>query len=164
MQRLLALSLSLAVGLSQAQDMKTGSCNLSMPGTPSKESFLQFDNELRHALEERDVGLLSLPVNFPLRVNGQGANISINNPSSLQVRFNRVFTGSVRRRVLETRLEEVFCNYSGIMYGSGQVWISVPDGRYRITTVNNSDTESKDRTVDFRQCRATGCSTAAHIL
>lgn len=130
-----------------AQEDRIGkSCNLAITGGPGKESFLAFDRELRVALSKQDPVAMSLLVYFPLKVNHAGTTISIEDPATLQARFQEIFPASVRSTVLDQELETVFCNWSGIMYGSGRVWIRALEQRYALSTINLPDGNDKDRT------------------
>lgn len=130
-----------------AQEDRIGkSCNLAVTGGPGKESFLAFDRELRVALSKQDPAVMSLLVAFPLTVNHAGTTISIEDPATLQARFQEIFPASVCSTVLDQEPETVFCNWSGIMYGSGSVWIRALEQRYALSTINLPDGNDKDRT------------------
>ena len=52
------------------------------------------------------------------RINGGvGGTISLDDAAALQARFSEVFPAAVRAAVLDERPEDIFCNWSGIMYG-----------------------------------------------
>jgi hypothetical protein len=118
-----------------------GRCALAAVGASDKQAFLVFDKELRTALSRQDVAAMALLVRFPLRVNSfDGSSISLNNVEALQTRFAEVFPSTVRSAVLNQKPEDVFCKYTGIMYGHGEVWIEAVEGgatqRYRVMTIN----------------------------
>jgi len=136
---ILLLVVPLAMQHALAQD-PIADCTRSVGG-PGKAAFLLFDRELRAALATPDAASLALLVAFPLRVNSSDeATISVDNPAALQVRFQEVFPSGVRKAVLNQKVGEVFCKYTGIMYGSGEVWVQVVGQgnaeRYALTAVN----------------------------
>ena len=123
-----------------AQEDRVGkSCNLAITGGPGKDSFLAFDQELRAALSKEDPVAMSFLVSFPLRINHDGTTISIEDSTTLQARFQEIFPAAVRSTVLNQKPETVFCNWSGIMYGSGRVWIRALEQRYALSTINLPD-------------------------
>lgn len=120
--KVLLMVMTLATKATIAQDPLT-QCT-AQAGGPGKEAFLTFDRELRAALSTQDAASLALLVDFPLRVNPPDrATISLDNQAALQVRFQEVFSPAVRKAVLNQKTEEVFCKYTGIMYGRGELWI-----------------------------------------
>lgn len=44
----------------------------------------------------------------------------------------------MRSVVLNQKLEEIFCNFSGIMYGNGTVWVYPTENSYVVSIVNLS--------------------------
>jgi len=104
-----------------------------------KEAFFAFDREFRNALSSHDPGKLSLLVQFPLRVNDELGDFLLPDAASLQERFEKVFTSKVQRTVLSQAPESLFCNYQGVAYGNGTVWVSESDHGYRIETVNTPE-------------------------
>lgn len=142
-----AVTLALLVGTTVAtpQDLRIGeSCDLAISGGDDKESFLQFDRELRTALSEEDPVIMSLLVGFPLRVNSDGGTIQINNAAALQSRFQEIFPPAIRSAVLDQRLKFISCNSRGIMYANGLVWVEITmQGRYQIFTINLPDIETE---------------------
>lgn len=142
--RLLARYLLLLVALvtvpsdAVADDTKLNeSCDLSRFGYLDKETFLAFDQELRAALDTEDTVALSLLVDFPLQVNGtSGGSIAIVGPSTLQARFREAFPEAVRAAVANQKVDEIFCNWTGLMYGNGLVWVSEIGHRYAVRSIN----------------------------
>lgn len=101
-----------------------GSCDLSVLGVAETSSFRSFDRELRDALVKQDAAATALLVRFPLRVNGRLGSWYVNDSRSLQLRFREIFPVPVRTAVLNQQPDKVSCNYRGIMYGSGTVWVN----------------------------------------
>lgn len=143
-----------------AQEDRLGkSCNLAITGGPGKDSFLAFDQQLRVALSKEDPVAMSFLVSFPLRINHEGTTISIEDSATLQARFQEIFPPAVRSTVLNQKPETVFCNWSGIMYGSGRVWIRATEQRYALSTINLP--KKNDRTGSPPQLNFV-CNTEAH--
>jgi hypothetical protein len=117
-----------------------GQCVFVVAG-PGETAFLSFDRELRSALSSKDAAALALLMRFPLRVNSiDGGSIFIQDPATLQLRFEEVFTPLLRAAVMKQKPQTVFCRDDGIMYGQGELWINI-NGRgkaahFAVATIN----------------------------
>ncbi len=131
----LLLLVSACAGLAQNARIG-GSCDLAAVGLADTKAFLRFDRELRDALSRQDPAALALLVRFPLRINDARGSYSLNEPLALQSHFMEVFPPVVREAVLKAKAENVFCNYGGIMYGDGEVWVGVSSKRYVVQAIN----------------------------
>ena len=98
-------------------------CDLAVLGQTDTKGFLAFDSELRAALSRQDAALITLLVNYPLRINGDRGSWYIHDAAALQARFQEIFPPAVRAVVLGSPSQSLFCNYRGVMYGNGTVWI-----------------------------------------
>jgi hypothetical protein len=117
------------------------SCNLGILSATDKQTFLRFDKELRTALSRQNVEATALLVDLPLRINyPDGSTILIGNVKALQTRFSEIFPPHVRSAILNQKIDEIFCNDEGIMYGSGALWVqrieSQPVELYRAFAIN----------------------------
>ena len=110
---------------------------------------MSFDKDLRGALKSDDVGKLALLLKFPFRGNDALGSYYLHDAASGSGRLKEIFTGPVRDAVANTRVESVWCNYTGITYGRGVIWIN-PDGDgYAIGAVNVLPAENQ-ATLDLR--------------
>ncbi|HEX9443257.1 MAG TPA: hypothetical protein VGA73_04015, partial [Candidatus Binatia bacterium] len=78
---------------------------------------------------------------FPLRVNyPDGGALLVANPRALQTRLNEIFPPRSRAVILRQKTADISCDDRGIMYGTGELWVSGEgDGtvvRYRLLSVN----------------------------
>ena len=128
-------------------------CDLSVFGAKETKSFLEFDREFRYALSSQNAAVMALLVKPSLRIGDNRGNFFLEDPRSLQLRFQEIFTPAVRDAVLQQRPEKLWCNDSGVMYGDGVVWANYTGQRYVIGSVNvpasPHPTESPERTVEF---------------
>jgi hypothetical protein len=128
-------------------------CNLSVLGATETKSFLEFDREFRYALSNQNAGVMALLVRPSLRVSDDRGSFRLDDPRSLQLRFQEIFTPAVRETVLKEKPEKLWCNYNGVSYGNGVVWVNYASQRYAIETVNvppSADAaRPPERTVEF---------------
>jgi|GEM_PF-3234189 len=148
--------LTLLTSTLQAQTSETyvgESCDLSVLGATEKQSFLQFDRDLRHALKNNDQVALSLLIRYSVRVNlGFGASAFLNETALFGDRYDEIFSPELRSRVLANDTEQTFCNWDGISYGAGDLWVNRDDQGYAIRTVNTSN-RTPDREMIVFTCR-----------
>ena len=111
-------------------------CDLAMVGATDKNSFLEFDRELRYALANHNAGIMAVLVKTPLQVNDDRGSYFLQDPKSLQLRFDEIFPSNLRETVLKGRPEELTCLADGVMYGAGNVWIELTGQRYAVASVN----------------------------
>jgi hypothetical protein len=135
----LTLLVVLSAGVTFAQNTRLGKCDLAVLGGDNKDSFLAFDRELRAALVASDSVAMAFLVRFPLRVNTNRGTYSIDGPDGLAARFNEVFPRSIRAAILKDKLEDLFCNYGGLMYGNGRIWVNLHPQGFAINVVNLPD-------------------------
>lgn len=117
-------------------------CDLRVFGEESTAKFLAFDHDLREAIEKQDAGKLALLVEFPLRVDEDGEAIFIHDARSLEGHFEQIFTPEIRKTILSATHDDISCNYAGIDYGNGEVWVNVTDKGYFLMTVNLPSTKT----------------------
>ena len=110
-------------------------------------AFRRFDRELKAALEAGDPAVLALLVKFPLRLNhDDGSVVLLANPRALLSSFPEVFSPALRRKVLETKVDDYIEKSSQIGYQGGVIWVEeLPlEGEassFRITVVNLEDSK-----------------------
>ena len=123
--------------LATAQSSVVGTgCDLAAFGEKDTKGFLAFDHDLRDAIQKQDVSKLSVLIQFPLRVTDDRGMIFIHDARSLQGYFDEIFTPAIRQSIVSSTHDTIGCNYAGIDYGDGRVWINVTDKGYFVMTVN----------------------------
>ena len=137
----LALLLTIFSGQSHAKPTVLGkNCDLAAVGGSDAQAFLAFDRELRDALSRQDAGKMALLVKYPLRINDDRGSYYLHDPHSVGGRYSEIFTPPIRDAVLKQQADTVWCNYSGIMYGDGAVWINPKGQGFAIEAINASAT------------------------
>jgi hypothetical protein len=131
------------------------SCDLGVIGAKDIKSFRTFDREVRSAITNHDAGKIALLVRYPLRIKDSQGSYYIKDAASLQGRFDAIFPDAIRRAIIEQQFENIGCNWAGIMYGNGKVWVNVGDHGYAIVAVNipAASRQNKSGRVLFA-CRA----------
>lgn len=129
----------LAHTVAAAQESRLGRCDFNVLGAGSPDEFLAFDRDFRHAIKENDAAKLWLLVDRPLRVNfGAGDTIGIQSAASLQQRLDEIFTPKVVGAVLGQRPGDPWCNYRGLTYGHGTVWVTHGEAGFVVFAINAS--------------------------
>jgi len=112
----LALMIPATTGL--AADADLGHCDLhTVFGETDTKQYLSFDAALRDALRNGDPTALAVLVKFPLNVYSPGeGSFSINDPSTLQLRYDEIIPQSLRDAVLKQEPSELYCHDVGADY------------------------------------------------
>ena len=134
----LAVSCPVFVGLSaHAQSAVVGKrCDLAVFGEKNTGAFLTFDHDFREAIQNLDGARLALLVQYPLRVTDSDGQIFIHDATSLQGHLSQIFTPPIRQAILSSTHDTVSCDYAGVMYGDGDVWVNATDHGYFVMTIN----------------------------
>lgn len=115
--------------------------------------MLKFDNELRDAITTADVARIALLVEYPLRVNDGAGSFYIHDPASLQGHFGEIFTPAVRKAILQQHVDAEDCGEYTMMYGSGNVWVTLYERGYRISSINASTRREQSKALVEFACR-----------
>ena len=97
-------------------------------------------------------------VRFPLHARNGCSCPSIADRGEFIAGFDRIFTAEARRVVAEQRIDQLFCEANGVMYGNGQVWVGLVDGetpeRYGVTqvSVGECDPRPPGKRVTLLRC------------
>ena len=152
----IAFALVFVAGPIQAQSAKHSDatvvgekCDLSVIGEKDSTKFLMFDHDLREAIKNQDAGKLALLIQLPLRIDDDQGAIFIHDAKSLQGHFELAFPSAIRQAILFSTRDDISCNYVGIDYGDGSVWVNVTDRGFFLMTVNlPSDKSSRTQGVN----------------
>lgn len=119
-----------------AQSALNANCDLGILGVSGAKHFLTFDKELKESLESKDSGKLALLLKYPFRINDDRGSYYLHDAASFSARAEEVFTASVRDAILKRGIEAIWCNYTGITYGDGVVWVNPTEQSFAIEAVN----------------------------
>ena len=136
-----------------AQSALSENCDLRVLGGSDTKHFLTFDKELKESLSSGDRGKLALLLKFLFRVNDDRGAYYLHDPASFSARAEQIFTPSVRDAILKQRVEAIWCNYTGITYGNGVVWVNPRAENFAVEAVNlpvqSERTVSTSHTTEF---------------
>lgn len=124
-------------------------CDLRAIGATDVKSFLEFDRDLRSAMSKQDAVAVAFLVKHPLRINDDRGSFYLDDPASLQSRFQEVFSPRVRTAILKQPVDALFCNSGGVMYGNGVVWVNLIGKRYAIETINGLGSSPATGKIEF---------------
>jgi hypothetical protein len=124
------------LSVANAQAKVNESCDLSVFSVSETKTFLQFDKELRTALAQGDAAKMALLSDYPLRVGDYARGYLIPDPASLQGHFDKIFPPSLRKQLASEPFEKIWCNYTGITYSNGVLWVQPTDHGYRLHSIN----------------------------
>jgi hypothetical protein len=103
-------------------------------GFNNKQELIKFAESLKSA---NTVETLSPLISYPLRVNKTSKkHYIIKNEASLKAHFSEIFTAKILAAIRDNGPEATFCNYQGLTFGHGAIWINNRHGKPGIFSVN----------------------------
>ncbi len=133
---MMSSTLTLAKSLMIAPETETSSgCDLEVAGFDEKESFLKFFPLLKEAVRTKDPKKISPYMLYPFKVNGK-TTIKIKDPQEFEAKFKTLFTEKIISVITAQKLEDLFCQYQGVMFGDGEVWVQKIQGKVGISAIN----------------------------
>lgn len=80
--------------------------------------------EFQSAVAAGDASRVAALVNYPLGVDIGGKNTVLKNEKEFVARYAEFMTPDISKAIVETKYSDLFVNYKGVMFGSGQAWIN----------------------------------------
>jgi hypothetical protein len=77
---------------------------------------------------------------YPITVSIDGIRTDISNENSFVENYDKIISESVKKAIINQKVEETFVNYKGVMVGQGEIWLNKLDGTkktYSIYGINN---------------------------
>lgn len=133
---LTSTSLSFSKSLVIAPETETSNgCDLEVAGFDEKESFLKFFPSLKEAVKSKDPKKMSPLMLYPLKVNGK-TTIKIKDAQEFERKFKNLFTEKIITVISNQKIEDLFCQYQGVMFGDGEVWVQKINGKLGISAIS----------------------------
>jgi len=111
---------SLARAQSKAEIDKAIEANLGDP-----EKFKSVMDELQRSVAKHDVATVATLVSYPITVNPRTKKaMRIRTPDAFVASYDKIITLHIADVIEKQKYEDLFVNYQGAMFGSGEVWIS----------------------------------------
>ena len=113
----------------------TTGCDLAEAGFDEKEGFLKFFPQLKQAIKTSDAKKISVFILFPLKVNGK-KTIVIKDSLEFESQFKMIMTTKLIKIIDAQKLENLSCQYQGVMFGDGEIWVQKKKAKIGISAVN----------------------------
>jgi hypothetical protein len=118
-------------------------------GDPAK--FRETMTLLQQALQKHDAPAVAALVSYPIDINPHTKQVlHIRTPAAFIAQYDNIVTPHIADVVSKQKYEDLFVNYQGAMFGSGEVWISgickdnaCQQVDIRIKTIQNTAGKSK---------------------
>jgi hypothetical protein len=114
---------------------KSSGCDLEEAGFTEKESFLKFFADLKSAAAKKDLKQLNSMVLLPLKLNTH-KTISLKTMLEVEQKTAEIFTPKILQLIVSQKIEQLTCQYQGIMLGDGEVWIKKKGKQIGIIAIN----------------------------
>jgi hypothetical protein len=118
-------------------------------GDPAK--FQAFFADLKQAVQKHDADAVAALVNYPITVNPRTKSARrIRTPKAFAEGYDSIITAHIADVIENQKYEDLFVNYRGAMFGSGEVWVGgickdkeCAQSDIRIITIQNTKGTSK---------------------
>jgi hypothetical protein len=121
----LALAILAVPALATAQNAqadidKSVAANL---GDPAK--FRQVMTSLQQAVAKHDASAVAALVSYPITINPRTKKaLRIRTPKAFVASYDKIITPHIADVIQKQKYEDLFVNYQGAMFGSGEIWIA----------------------------------------
>jgi hypothetical protein len=80
---------------------------------------------LKQAVNRHDAAVVAAMVSYPITVNPHTPNaIRIRTPQDFVASYDKIVTPHIAKVVEDQKYEELFVNYQGAMFGTGELWLA----------------------------------------
>ncbi len=80
--------------------------------------------DLQAAVAAGDAAKVASLIRYPISVDIGGKNTTLKTEQAFVARYQELMTPDIRKAIVETKYGDLFVNYKGVMFGSGQAWIN----------------------------------------
>jgi hypothetical protein len=116
------VALGLLGGLSFAQDKTLDAALDNAFG--SHDNYLAVINRFQAAVKAHDTAAVAAAVRYPIGVEIKGKASTIKSASQFVQNYDAIMTKEITDAVVNQKLDDLFVNWKGIMFGNGQIWIN----------------------------------------
>lgn len=90
----------------------------------SHDVYHHFFDQLKRDIAQGNKSAVAAVVKYPLKINIKEKRIIIKNQQQFIKNYNVIITEKIKIIVAEERFVGMFANWSGMMFGNGQIWFS----------------------------------------
>ena len=116
------VALSMAAAPVAAQTVEDINASIDMvlgDHTKFDEAF----EAVQAAISEGDANLVADWVAYPITVNVEGEELTLDGPDAFIAQSDSIMSGEIAEAVTGQRYEELFVSAEGVMFGNGQMWL-----------------------------------------
>ncbi|WP_335672062.1 DUF4087 domain-containing protein [Phyllobacterium zundukense] len=117
-----AMLFTLSAGLSFAQDKALNDALDNAFG--SHDNYLAVINSFQAAVKAHDTAAVAAAVRYPIGVEINGKASTIKSASQFVKNYDAIMTREITDAVVKQKLDDLFVNWKGIMFGDGEIWIN----------------------------------------
>ncbi|WP_051978765.1 hypothetical protein [Edaphobacter aggregans] len=118
-------------------------------GDPVK--FHEAFTHLQQAVARHDAAAIAAMVSYPITINPHtNKAMRVRTPEAFAASYDKIITPHIAKVVKDQKYEQLFVNYQGAMFGSGEVWLAgicrdsaCKQSEIRIITIQNTTDPTK---------------------
>jgi pyruvate/2-oxoglutarate dehydrogenase complex dihydrolipoamide acyltransferase (E2) component len=80
--------------------------------------------DLQAAVAADDAARVASLVQYPISADIGGKKTTLKTENDFVARYQELMTPDIRKAIVDTKYGDLFVNYKGVMFGSGQAWIN----------------------------------------
>lgn len=78
----------------------------------------------QQAVAQKDAATVAAMIDFPFKTTVDGKATTIRNAPEFIAQYGRIVTPAMADAIVRQRYSELFVNYKGVMFGSGEAWLN----------------------------------------
>ena len=90
----------------------------------SHDNYRAVINRFQAAVKAHDTAAVAAAVRYPIGVEIKGKASTIKSASQFVQNYDAIMTREITDAVVNQKLDDLFVNWKGIMFGNGQIWIN----------------------------------------
>lgn len=122
-------------------------------GDPAK--FRQFVTALKQDVQEHDAAAVAALISYPITINPRTKHaMRIRTPGAFISSYDSIITPHIAHVIERQKYEDLFVNYQGAMFGSGEIWIAgickdkqCKQTEIKVKTIQNTSPKKPERAV-----------------
>jgi hypothetical protein len=114
--------------------------------------FQHLMTALQQDVAAHDAAAVAILVHYPFTATIDGKDVTLQIPMDFTHNYDNIITPAIAEVIKNQRYEDLFVNYKGVMFGSGELWIgaicrdkSCAQSDLKVITIQGADGKKKKK-------------------
>lgn len=81
-------------------------------------------DRFQKAVADKDAKAVAALVHYPFGATIDGKSVVIKDPAGFVAHYDKIVTSPIADAIVKQKYADLFVNYKGVMFGSGQAWLN----------------------------------------